>query len=357
MPRPSTRLLLVLVTACAHPDAFPSGDPGDTGPFPGPAPVRLTFNAGQDRTPAWYPDGSGLLYVYDQPARGDLDFCLGLLPPAGGTRQAERCPTNDFAGDSVDAREWPAASAEGRLAWVEQQGRVGLRAPAHGAIRLGGWDPGRPGTVVRTLPYLAPSGTVHVTATHLAWLGDDSLVYVGADLLYSRACSTCKVDTLVVGREIVTLDLSTDPATITIVPGTTGATAVWPLPATGALVYTLAGDSRVFRRQLATAVVDTVWDFAPLGIARDPSLDGTRLLAVVGGLVSFANDPLLGPIQPDSGGTLYLVDLSDSSVTAASPATQLLRHQVPRPDGHIVTAEATDILGPFVPDLFLYSLP
>lgn len=357
MPRSAARLFLVLATACTHAEPFRSGDPGDNGPFPGPPPTRLTLNPGQDRSPAWSPGGGGIVYAFEQFDRADRDSCLGLLPPTGGTRQAERCPVGDPAGDSANAREWPAASPSGRLAWVEQQSPAGARAPSTGAIRIGTLDPLGPAAVVRTLPYLAASGSVHATVTHLGWLGEDTLVYVGAELLYTRPCDGCKVDTLVVGREIVTLDILGAPAVATVVLGTTGATAVWPLPGDGAIVYTLVGDRKVYRRQLATGTVDTLWDFVSQGIARDPGVRGNRLTAIVGGRVQALFDPLLGPIQPDSGGTLVLLDLADSTVTDISAPNLLVRHATPAPDGSGVVAEATADLGPYVPDLYLFPLP
>ncbi|MBK7716471.1 MAG: hypothetical protein IPI38_13760 [Gemmatimonadetes bacterium] len=356
MSRSLSRVMVVVcLCACSHPDAFPSGDPGDDGPFSGPPPQRLTLNPAVDQAPSWYPDGSALLYAFDQAERPDLDRCLGLLPALGGTRQAEKCPMVDAGGDSTDVYEWAAASAGGRVAWVEQHGPAGFRTPSSGAIAVGSLDPVASLRVLRALPYLAPSGAIHATATHLGWLGEDTVVYVGADVVTSRACQGCKLDTLVIGHDVVTLDLATDPATLAIVPGTAGATSVWP--GSGSILYTLGGDSQVFRRQLATGVVDTVFDFGGLGIARDAGLIGSQLTAVVGGRVSFGIDPLLGPVQRDSGGTLYLVDLTSPTPTALSPDNQLLRHAAPVAGRGVVAAEATDTAGPFIPDLFLYTLP
>ncbi len=356
MSRPLPRVLLVVsLCACSHPDAFPSGDPADGGPFPGAPPQRLTLNTAVDQAPAWYPDGSALLYTFDQADRPDLDRCIGLLPPGGGARGAERCPTGDVRGDSADVYEWAAASPGGRLAWVEQHGPAGFRSPSRGAIAVGSLNPVSAVRVLRTLPYLAPSGAIHATATHLGWIGEDTVVYVGADVVTSRACQGCKLDTMVIGHDVVTLDLATDPATLAIVPGTAGATSVWP--AGGSVLYTLGGDSHVFRRQLTSGVVDTVYDFGGLGIARDAGLVGSQLTAVVGGRVSFGIDPSFGPVQRDSGGTLYLVDLTTPSPTALSPASQLLRHAAPAAGRGVVAAEATDTAGPFIPDLFLYQLP
>ncbi len=357
MSRPRPYLLLAtLLAACSHPEAFGSGDPPDPGPFAGPPPQRITFNVGRDLSPAFAPDGSALLYGY-QTARPDLDQCIGRLAPGGGSRLAERCYAHDPLGDSTDVLSWPAQSPSGRLAWVEQHGGAGLRTPFAGSIRIGSFSAQDTGRVVRTLPYPAPSGAVHGTATHLAWLTDNQLVYVGAEAIPTRACQNCKLDTLVLGHEIVTLDVSTAPATLAIVPGTTGATAVWPIATGSAIAYTLVGDSLVYRRQLGSGVVDTLHDFGSIGIARDPAVVGNLLTAIVGGRIAYSVDPQFGPVQYDSGGTLYQVDLGGAGVVPVSPGNQLLRHAARDPLRPVVVAEATDTGGPFIQDLYLYPLP
>ena len=358
MSRPTTRLLLpLLLFGCAHSDPFPSGNPGDNGPFTGPPPQLLTLHLGLDRTPAWSPDGSRLLYSFNQVDQPDQDACLGVLPPAGGTRVLERCRLGDTFNELVEVREWPALSPTGQLAWVEQENLVGVRVPTAGAIRIGTLSQFDPGIAVRSLPYTPPGGSLHLTATHLAWLGTDSLVYVGADFLVTRACNGCKLDSLIVGREVIILDATTSPATTAVVPGTSGATAVAPAGAPGSIVYTLPGDGIVYRRQLATGVVDSLWDFSTTGIARDPALQGNRLAAVVGGSVTFGVDPLLGPVQQDAGGPLYVVNLDDSTVTAVSPGDHFARHPVFRPQQQAIVAEAVDTIPPFDPNLYLYLVP
>ena len=349
-------LLAALLAACSHPEAFGSGDPPDPGPFNGPPPQRITFNPARDLSPSFAPDGSALLYGYET-TRPDIDECIGQLAPGGGSRTAERCWDHDPLGDSTDVLSWPARSPSGRLAWVEQHGGAGLRTPAAGAIRIGSFDPTDSGLVVRTLPYPAPSGSVHGTATHLAWLTDNVLVYVGAEAIPTRACMSCNLDTLVQGHEVVTLDVSATPATLTIVPGTTGATAVWPIGAGTAIAFTLVGDTRVYRRQLGTGVVDTLYDFSAIGIARDPTVVGNFLTAIAGGKINYFVDPQLGPVQYDSGGTLYQVEIGLPAALQVSPGDQLLRHAVRDPVRQAVVAEATDTAGPYVQDLYLYQLP
>lgn len=358
MSRPITRLLLPLaVLGCAHSDPFPSGNPDDNGPFSGPPPQLLTLHRGVDRTPSWSADGTRLLYSFNLVDLPDQDACLGVLPPAGGTRQHELCPSGDTYNELVEVREWPALSPTGQLAWVEQENLLGIRVPSSGAIRIGTLSQLDPGIVVRTLPYTPPGGSLHLTATHLAWLGTDSLVYVGADFVTTRACNGCKLDTLIIGREVVILDAATAPATVTVVPGTSGATAVALGPTAGTILYTLPGQGLVYRRQVGTGVVDTLWDFSGLGIARDPAVGGGRLAAVVGGAVTYVVDPLLGPLQQDAGGTLYVVNLTDSVVTAISPGDHSARHPVLRPQNLTLVAEAVDTVPPFDPNLYLYLVP
>jgi hypothetical protein len=360
LPRPARgTLLLLLALGCAHSDPFTTGDGGALGPHDSTAPVRLTYNAGQDRAPAWLPDGSALLYAFQRLDQPDFDRCLGLLPPAGGSRLATKCIPGDPGHDSINVIEIAAQSPGGRLAWVEQLG-LAFVSFAGGSIRVGTFAPADRGTVQLSLPYVVPGGSVHVTATHLAWLGEHALVYVGSDLAISAPCPGCGMDTLVAGRDIVRLDLSTSPATVSIIPGTTTATSVWPAADASALYYTLGGDTRVLRRDLQSGVVDTIQDFGALGIARDVVVEDSSLIAVVGGDVSYglrSDLPQFGPVQVDHGGTLYHMNLGSGQVTVLSDPALLLRHPALSRDGRRIVAEVSPLAGPLIADLYLYAAP
>src|SRR5258708_27498816 len=76
--------VLLAAFACDHPTPPEPGSYGPQGPFSTAIPRRLTFNPGQDLTPAWLPDGSGIIYQFQRLDEPDVDRCLGILPAAGG---------------------------------------------------------------------------------------------------------------------------------------------------------------------------------------------------------------------------------------------------------------------------------
>jgi len=105
------------------------------------------------------------------------------------------------------------------------------------------------------------------------------------------------------------------------------------------VLYTLPGDSRIYRRNLASGAVTVAHDFGAAGPARDLDAAGTRIVAVVGGLVGPVDDPDLGTIQVDRGGVLHLVDLADHSDTPVPEAGRLYRRPALSPAGDVVVAE------------------
>ncbi|MBA3659572.1 MAG: PD40 domain-containing protein [Gemmatimonadales bacterium] len=77
---PALASVWILVAACDH--TAPVSDPPATSdrPFVPGDPARLTLNAGPDRSPAWLPDGSAIVYSAQQLGRTDNDVCLAVLP-------------------------------------------------------------------------------------------------------------------------------------------------------------------------------------------------------------------------------------------------------------------------------------
>ncbi|HWA16272.1 MAG TPA: hypothetical protein VG817_07560 [Gemmatimonadales bacterium] len=80
-----------------------------------------------------------------------------------------------------------------------------------------------------------------------------------------------------------------------------------------------------------------VHDFGGPGIARDVSVVGGRLAAVVGGKVNYGFEESIGLRQVDSRGIVTVVDLATSQET---PLNDLLyRRAVLSPDGRSIVAE------------------
>jgi hypothetical protein len=349
--------LPLLLSACAHTEPIGEGTIGSGGPFAPGNPLRLTFSEGQDLEPAWLANDAGILYAFEPADHPDADRCLGVLPPGGGTRRAQKCVTSDISHLLTNALRSPAVGPGGILAWVEARNRAGLRAPEESSIRVGSFALADTGRIARPLPYFAPSNQVHTTATHLGWLGPDTLVYIGAEVLFTRACSTCKLDSLVTGRDVVLLDLADPAGTPIVVPGTTSASSVIPSDDRTALYYTLGGDTHVYRRTLAGGAVSTVVDFDTLGIARDVTVRDSVVFAIVGGRVSYNTNPLFDRLQTDSGGLLVRQDLVSGLRTVLSDTAHYFRHPRLSFDGRVLVAEGTDNFGSPVPDLYLLTNP
>lgn len=341
MMRHTPLVLALVVASCGHEAALTPGVYTPNQPAGGGALVRLTFNPGQDLSPGWLPDGSGFLYTVERIDREDLDRCLALLPAAGGTIEREICDRPPGADDSVNAFVAPAPSSDGRLAFVRATAPLTVGwpvAPYAQQLVVAPWDQPDRARVLRTIPYPGPSGRMHQAVTQVRWLGDSALVYVGQKVDYSAPCAGCELDTLPTGLEVVKLDFSGSAPVLTMLPGTDQASSV-ATAGDDTVFFTLNGSSRVFRLQVSIEALEVVHDFGPGNIARDVQVAAGRLLAVVGGNVSYGDVPGLGPVQRDGGGVLVLVDLASGGENALTPPTAFYRHPALAPDGRHVVAE------------------
>ncbi len=330
--------LVVALAGCEHSGPFSPGDYGSGEPFAAGSPRRLTFNLGDDRSPTWLPDESGLWYSFQRLDRRDRDRCLGRLPPDGGRLLQTVCDRLPAADDSTDALTEPAVDVSRRIAYVATSSPVGDVAPRSSALVLGTVaDPTR-SRVLATLPYYGPDGLFRESVSHVRWLGGDTLVYVAEHLAYRAPCKGCPLDTLRTGVEVALLDAGAASPLPEVVPGTPDASSVAVGQTADVIYYTLGGDARVFRHVLSAGAASVVHDFGAAGIARDVQVVGTRLIAVVGGTVSFAYDSLLGySVQRDAGGFLYSVDLVTGTETVLGGAA--FRHPALSPSGKRVVAE------------------
>lgn len=338
-----------IALGCGHeapllPGSFVPGVPSGVGAF-----VRLTFSAGSDLAPVWLPDGSGFFYTRERTDRFDRDRCLALLPSQGGSVSREICDRTPAADDSVNAYSSPAIGADGRLAYVRASAPLDVGRPLapryHEIVAATLANPGA-ARVLRTVPYVGPSGRLHQEISQVRWVTDSVLVYVGQKVDYVGACGSCPKDTLPTGLEIVQLDFRGAVPLLTMLPGSDQASSV-AVVTPDTIYFTVNGDSRVFSLALSTDAIALVHDFVG-GIARDVQVAGPRLLAVVGGNVSFVNDPGTGPVQRDGGGTLVLVDRSSGAETLLAPLGIMFRHPALSPSGtevvaEVVTGAATDL--------------
>ena len=330
-----------LLPGCTHGEPFTPGTYTPGRPF-SPAPLsRLTFNSGNDRTPAWLPDGSGIVYSFERLERRDRDRCLGLLPPTGGSRRLTVCNRAPAADDTTDVLEWPSAAPDGRLAYTHLRGRAGVIAPPDGgALVLASLGAPETTREVVVFPFSFPGRRGHDAAAQIRWASDSFLFYVAELQFIVRNPLAGITDTLVTGLEIEQVDLRGGGAAVAVstIPGTAFATSL--AFALGVIYYTIAGDARVLRRVLASGDTSVVHDFGAAGIARDVQVAGDRLVAVVGGNVSFVTDPGTGlSYQQDRGGYLHVVSLTTGAATILSDTTFRYRHPALSPDGGRVVAE------------------
>jgi len=343
-------LAAVVPVGCTHDGPFVPGVYSPGVPPGAGALVRLTYNAGVDLAPSWLPDGSGFSYTSERFDRPDRDRCLALLPAAGGTIAREICNRVPAADDSVDAFGAATVAQNGRLAYVRASAPLDVGRPLaprfYELVVATLADPHRL-TVLQSFPHVGPSGRGHDGVGQLRWLSVGVLVYVGQRVAYVPSCPSCPPDTIPSGLELVRLDLGGPVPVLSMLPGSDQASSV-AVAGGDTVWFTVNGDSRVFRLALSTDSLVVVHDFGSGGIARDVQVVGNTLLAVVGGNVSFTNEPAVGLLQRDGGGTIVAVDLSTGTETVVTPVGFLFRRIALDPNGtrlvaELVTGATTDV--------------
>jgi hypothetical protein len=348
-------VLAAVLAGCEHGTSFVPTDYAPTQPFNGPPLIRLTLNPGEDRMPAWLPDGQ-LTFTAQRLDRKDRDWCLAQMPGSGAAISRFVCATT-ASNDSLDAFTEGAATAlgGGQIAYV-RDGSYRLPIPPVipnvSAIVVAPLSNPNASHAVQSLPYFAPSGRTHWGISHLRWLDASRLVYVGEDVSYPRGCSSCPPDTLRVGLEIAILDLAPSAIAITIVPGTDSATSVTVGASSDTIYFTRGGEAVVYRHIFSSGVTDSVHDFGAGRLVRDVAWAAGRLFVVVDGL-------------PDIGGDVHILGPtpgSDLLVEAPGSGGEVVWYErpAPSPDGRRFVAQGYLLIsGSIVSsrDIWLYELP
>jgi len=329
-------LLLVAVTACAYDTPWTPKPYGPDTPFDPASPGRVTINTGVDRTPAWVPGDTTLLYSAERTS--DHDRCLGVLSARTWTLERTLCH-GSLVTDSnhVDAFEW-AAARRGQIAFQWAQWPRNAVKPLERDLivaSLDRWDHGR--VLIAFHPY--GPGLVDIDGVQrVQWVGDTSLVYVHEQMLVTipPPPSPPIYDTTITAIDIERVNFGSDSVVVTIVPGTAGATSLAVNDSATAIYYTLPGDSLVYRLALDSSVASAAYAFPGGVFPRDVQVRGARLVAIV-------------------GGDLHLVDLQapyDSVVTGPAVA---FRNPALSRDGHTIVVEGDP--GSGIPDLWRVVWP
>ncbi|HEU4570598.1 MAG TPA: hypothetical protein VFS07_08500 [Gemmatimonadales bacterium] len=340
MPR-RRLLLLALLAGCAHSLPDEGSQPQEPPLGAGFYPRALTYNEYDDRHPQWLPDGSAIIYSTERgDQQSDRDRCLALIPAEGGTQLWRRCETRGaHYRDTTDVWEWPAVAPDGRTFFVRTTGWSGLKKTGMPTIALAHGTDFENAVMVRRLPYISTSGLQVVLPWTPRWLSPTRVAYLGVLEFFEG--STFYPDTFFTGQEVTLLDLAGDSlAGYTVVPGTQYASSVATDGDPDVLYYTLNGDSMVYRRHLTGGQVDTVHNFGWGQVARDVTVRGTTLVAVVGDSIIWRNEAAHGWVQRDEGGDLVKVDLTTGLETRVSDVPLwLYRHPELSPDGKRLVVE------------------
>ncbi|HWO90160.1 MAG TPA: hypothetical protein VNL98_13525, partial [Gemmatimonadales bacterium] len=256
------------------------------------------------------------------------------------------CPDSPLTPDTSDRYVAPAAAPDGRIAFVYTRRRAEAAGFSSYQLVLGSLRFGGATRLLAELPFTLDGEPTYNGISHLRWLSPDTIIYRGD--FEGRVCLSgppCAAYEARSGRGLVLHRLSTGERQL--IPGTRYASSV-TVSEPGVILYTLGGDTRVFRRNLATGVVTVVYD-AGSDIVREVEAAGNRLVLLAGGSVSFYEIESVGLIQVDRGGQIRVLDLATGEVTVvdlSAPWRQLALS----PDGRRLVAESSG-------DLFLLELP
>ena len=270
---------LAALAACEHAQPFsaPAGEPNV--PKAVAFPRQLTFNAGADLQPAWLPDGSGIIYSFSL-GQADHDVCLGILPAEGGHQIRTICHTPvERDADSTNALWEAAVGPGGALAYLRESSLLGAVAPNSRVLVVASLSAPEPGQVVVRFPYTAADGLLRSRASHLHWVGATTLVYLAEQVTYLT--NGTFADTVISPLDIERANLAGDSATLTLVPGTAGATSL-EMDSSGAIIYTLPGDTRVYRLASVGGAPVVLFDFGSAGVPSDVQVSGKVLVAMIG---------------------------------------------------------------------------
>jgi len=221
------------VAACAHSEPFGTDPPVALGPTDTVLPRRLTYNLGDDRAPNGADGDSVVVFARRDPSSPAPGECLAVLPAAGGTLSALRCPPPPTPADTF-VSSWlePALSPDGtRVAFVwRRSARVSALAAWSYDLVVASVDaPAAPLASV-SLARLLPGDRLVNTATETAWVTPDVVRFLAAydSVVKVKGGGAGRLtDTMLVARALMDFVVSTGE--LRAIPGGDGVVAWRPL--------------------------------------------------------------------------------------------------------------------------------
>lgn len=349
--------------ACEHASPGAVAPPADVGPFSPSLPRRLTFSAGDDRTPSV--TGDVILYArqgtgYPNPPSAVLgrEECIAFLPVEGGTLLRELCPHDLIVPADGFVQTWyePSLSPDGtRLAFTWQRIPDG-RPPSFSSAFLMVTAVDRPAdtTATRVMISYAENGTQSRRAnqaSRITWLSAERLRFLATyeDIVVVRyGGANRSADTLYEPLALLEMDVASGATQV--VPGGDAVIAYANAPDGKIWIVRAPDPAALLLLDPATGVRSSVGRFSSAVV---------DLIAVGGSLVA-AVAPVYDPATglPDGGGALEVLDPATGARTPL-PAMPGPIHRLAAAGGRRFVVEAESSLRPFgIPaDLWLLEVP
>lgn len=233
--------LVLLVGSCGHSDPFLTTPPTDGDrPFSTGPSVRLTFDEGMDRFPAFTPDDRTMWYSFAPPERADGDRCLASMPARGGSR-TEYCLPSIVDATRRDAFDQASPGPDDQLIYGRYESVIGALLVSSGSLDLASVTHPLAGRSLLSLPHnFGGIGFNHIG--RIRWIANDHVIVVAENQSLIPHCTACaKRDTIVLGAGLLDGRITAESATFQLIEGTRDA-ADFAISASGDSLYFTRSD-------------------------------------------------------------------------------------------------------------------
>lgn len=251
-------IFVLFASACGHTEPFVTSPSGAQGPITPPPDRQLMvdpFHSNRSGEFEWANDGSGILIftprpfevLYDFPLFPDgerydeVDNCLGLLPPGGGSMTVQICDRRlSHFHDLIDVFETAAVGEGGRLLYVESSRSSRTISPLalEADLWLGSiYEPFLSRRHLFTL-YRDDNGHPTVPPDAINWLTE--LRWIGRDTFLAKGHNR-HPDTTLTAFGIVRGAITGDTTSLTLLPGTRAINRYSPAEGGSSIIYEKPG--------------------------------------------------------------------------------------------------------------------